>query len=178
MTRMLRRDLLPAGKWAYPSRTPGSFPLPVDRYCQRSGHPSVKPFSTAEKEEGERERGRPRERAGLKKGLIHDSFALLMIQSKTERGGEHRKILSSLFTLSYAEIFICVFSYVILSYQNACYGCENTENWTWSDIFLFLWWTKVSEAVCKRDWHNVRSYLFFNMHKFWMRISDSVCKYL
>ncbi len=105
MTRMLRRDLLPAGKWAYPSRTPGSFPLPVDRYCQRSGHPSVKPFSTAEKEEGERERGRPRERAGLKKGLIHDSFALLMIQSKTERGGEHRKILSSLFTLSYAEIF-------------------------------------------------------------------------
>ncbi len=25
----------------------------------------------------------------------------------------------------------------------------------------FLWWTNVSEAVCKRDWHNVRSYLFF-----------------
>ncbi len=26
----------------------------------------------------------------------------------------------------------------------------------------FLWQTKVSEAVCKRDWHNVNSYLFFN----------------
>ncbi len=24
---------------------------------------------------------------------------------------------------------------------------------------------KVSEAVCKRDWHNVRSYLFFNVQK-------------
>lgn len=50
MTRMLRRDLLPAGKWAYPSRTPGSFSLPVDGYCQRSGHPSVKPFSTLKRE--------------------------------------------------------------------------------------------------------------------------------
>ncbi len=32
---------------------------------------------------------------------------------------------------------------------------------------IFLWRTKVSEAVCKRDWHNVRSYLFFNVQKFW-----------
>ncbi len=38
-----------------------------------------------------------------------------------------------------------------------------------------FWRTKVSEAVCKRDWHNVRSYLFFNMRKFQMKISDSVC---
>ncbi len=30
----------------------------------------------------------------------------------------------------------------------------------------FLWRTKVSEAVCKRDWHNMRSYLFFNVRKF------------
>ncbi len=30
----------------------------------------------------------------------------------------------------------------------------------------FFWWTNVSEAVCKRDWHNVRSYLFFNVRKF------------
>ncbi len=28
-----------------------------------------------------------------------------------------------------------------------------------------LWRTKVSAAVCKRDCHNVRSYLFFNMRK-------------
>ncbi len=31
---------------------------------------------------------------------------------------------------------------------------------------IFFWRTKVSEAVCKRDWHNMRSYLFFNMRKF------------
>ncbi len=30
----------------------------------------------------------------------------------------------------------------------------------------FFWRTKVSEAVRKRDWHNVRSYLFFNVRKF------------
>ncbi len=30
----------------------------------------------------------------------------------------------------------------------------------------FFWRTKVSEAVCKRDWHNERSYLFFNVWKF------------
>ncbi len=27
------------------------------------------------------------------------------------------------------------FLFVILFYQNACYGCKNTENWTWSDFF-------------------------------------------
>ncbi len=43
-------------------------------------------------------------------------------------------------------------------------------------IWIFLWWTKVSEAVCKCDWHNVRSYLFFYVQKIWTDISDSVCK--
>ncbi len=38
-------------------------------------------------------------------------------------------------------------------------------------IQKILWWTKVSEAVCKRDWQNVRSYLVFNMQK----CLDSVC---
>ncbi len=42
-------------------------------------------------------------------------------------------------------------------------------------IRMFFWRTKVSEAVSKRDWHNMRSYLFFNMQKFRMEISDSVC---
>jgi len=38
--------------------------------------------------------------------------------------------------------------------------------------FLFLWWIKVSEAVCKRDWYNIRSYLFFNVPKILTKISD------
>ncbi len=33
-----------------------------------------------------------------------------------------------------------------------------------------LCWTKVLEAVCKCDWHNMRSYLFFNVRKFWTKI--------
>ncbi len=36
-------------------------------------------------------------------------------------------------------------------------------------IFLYIWWTNVSEAVCKCDWHNVRSYLFFNVQIFQTR---------
>ncbi len=39
----------------------------------------------------------------------------------------------------------------------------------------FLWQKKVSEAVCKHDWHNVRSYLIFNVWKFLTRISDLLC---
>ncbi len=65
------------------------------------------------------------------------------------------------------------FVFLILSYQNAWNRCENAENRTWSNFFF--WWTKVSEAVCKRDWHNMRSYLFFNVRKFRTEISDSVC---
>jgi len=58
--------------------------------------------------------------------------------------------------------------------QNACHGCEKCRKSNL--IWIFLWQTKVSEAVCKRDWHNVRSYLFFNVRTFCMRISDSVYK--
>ncbi len=35
--------------------------------------------------------------------------------------------------------------------------------------------SKISEAACKRDWHNVRSYLFFNVQKFRTKNSDSLC---
>ncbi len=48
--------------------------------------------------------------------------------------------------------------------QNACHGCEKRKKS--NPIRIFLWRTKISEAVCKRDWHNVRSYLFFNVRKF------------
>ncbi len=34
------------------------------------------------------------------------------------------------------------------------------------DLNFFFWRMKVLEAVSKRDWHNVRSYLFFNVRKF------------
>ncbi len=33
-------------------------------------------------------------------------------------------------------------------------------------IWFIVWWMNVLEAVCKRDWHNMRSYLFFNVRKF------------
>ncbi len=43
-------------------------------------------------------------------------------------------------------------------------------------VRIVLLRTKVSEAVCKFDWRNMWSYLFFNMWKFQMIIWDSVCK--
>ncbi len=49
---------------------------------------------------------------------------------------------------------------------------KNAENLTLSK--KNLWRTKVLEAVCKHDWHSVRSYLFFQCAK----ISDSVCNYM
>ncbi len=46
--------------------------------------------------------------------------------------------------------------------QNACHGCEKNYNWTRSNFFYdgrkFL--------ICKLDWHNVRSYLFFHVRTF------------
>ncbi len=36
-----------------------------------------------------------------------------------------------------------------------------------------FWWLKVSETVCKRDWHNVRSYLFFNVQKFHTQCAET-----
>ncbi len=62
--------------------------------------------------------------------------------------------------------------------------CCETNRWTWQSPFwilafacmvalnyqnpiqIFLWRTKVSDAVCKRDWYN----LFFNVWKFWRTV--------
>ncbi len=65
--------------------------------------------------------------------------------------------------------FFCFF--VILSYQDACYGCENAENQTWYEFYMT---DKVLEAMGKCDWHNMRSYLFFNVRKFQMKLSNPV----
>ncbi len=48
--------------------------------------------------------------------------------------------------------------------QNACHGCEKCKKS--NPIRIFLWRMKILEAVCKRDWHNVRLYLFFKVRKF------------
>ncbi len=44
-------------------------------------------------------------------------------------------------------------------------NAKNAKN----PILIFLWRMAISYAVCKHDWQNVRSYLFFNMQKFWTR---------
>ncbi len=42
----------------------------------------------------------------------------------------------------------------------------------------FFWRTKVSEVVCKPDWHNVRSYLFFNVRKFRTQCAETLTLHL
>ncbi len=65
------------------------------------------------------------------------------------------------------NIFACVFpcfSYSpSLSYQKCMLQMRKRRK---SNLVRFFLWTKVSEAVCKHDWQNVRSYLFFYVWKF------------
>lgn len=63
--------------------------LPVDGYCQRSGHPSVKPFSTLE-EGGLGELEKDGGDRGVRR-VIHGSLAPLMIQKqRSHRVGERK----------------------------------------------------------------------------------------
>ncbi len=51
--------------------------------------------------------------------------------------------------------------------QEFCYLGQMRKRRKSNPIRFFLWRTNVSEeSLCKRDWHNVRSYLFFNVRKF------------
>ncbi len=48
-------------------------------------------------------------------------------------------------------------------------------------IGICLWRTNVSEAVCKRDWHDVRLYLFFNVWKCQIQYAETfiiILKYI
>ncbi len=61
------------------------------------------------------------------------------------------------------------FVFVILSNQNACNGCENAENRTWSEFFH-------NEQKFPRQCVNViEVYLFFNVWKILTNIVVSVC---
>ncbi len=84
--------------------------------------------------------------------------------------------LRSLHTES--EIFACVF--LFFSYSSSfpikMLATDPKPQKIEPDPNFFLWRMNVSEAVCKHDWHNVRSYLLFKVQKFQTTISDSVCK--
>ncbi len=72
------------------------------------------------------------------------------------------KVLAHRVLVSFRMCFFGLFIFVILSNQNACYGCENAENRALSG--------KVSEAVCKCDWLNVRSYFFLMCEHFGLSV--------
>ncbi len=86
--------------------------------------------------------------------------------------GGFLNVLRSLHTES--EIFICVFFFffvfVILSYQNACDGCENAENRTWSEFFydgrmfqrqcinmIDTMWGRIYFLACEHFWRKFRT---------------------
>ncbi len=73
--------------------------------------------------------------------------------------------LRSLHTKS--EIFACVFR-IRHPFQSKCMQKRRKSNLN----RIFLWGTKVSEALCKRGWHNMRSYTFFFMcNIFWLIVN-------
>ncbi len=72
-----------------------------------------------------------------------------------------------------SEIFSCVFPFFRIPHPIQMHTTDAKTQKIKPDP-NFFWRTKISEAVCKRDWQNVRSYLFFVT--FQMKISDSVCR--
>ncbi len=85
---------------------------------------------------------------------------------------QHQFLLSSELRSLHTEskIFSCVFPFFYFSYSSSVpikmHSTDAKMQKIEPDANFFLWRTNVSEAVFKRDWHNVRSYLFFNMQKF------------
>ncbi len=71
-----------------------------------------------------------------------------------------------------SEIFACVFSYSP-SFPIKMHATDAKTQKIKPDK-NFFWRTKVSEAVCKRDWHNVMSYLFFNVRKFRTQCAETL----
>ncbi len=43
--------------------------------------------------------------------------------------------LKELHWVQFSHASLCFFIFVILFYQNACYGCKHAENRTWSEFF-------------------------------------------
>ncbi len=66
-----------------------------------------------------------------------------------------------------SEIFACVFPFFHIPHPFLSKCMLRMRKRRKSNLIrIYFWRTKVSEAVCKCDWHNVRSYLFFNVRKF------------
>ncbi len=79
-----------------------------------------------------------------------------------------------------SESFRFFFVFVILTYENACYGCENAENRTWSEFFydgqkfrrqcvnvIDTTWGRIYFSTCENfglgvQWPLVQIAVFFN----------------
>ncbi len=75
------------------------------------------------------------------------------------------------------HFYFYFFIFVILSYIKMLPTDAKTQKIKPDQIFFF-WRMKVSEAVCKRDWLNVRSYLFFNVWKFRTQCAMTLTRYI
>ncbi len=91
-------------------------------------------------------------------------------------------------SLKCSRAFFRFFVFLILSYQNACYGCENAENRTWSEFFydgqkfrrqcanvIDTTWGRIYFLTCENFGHSVQwpwesvfwsAYLFINLMSF------------
>ncbi len=96
--------------------------------------------------------------------LLSDVVTLILVAPIHCRGsnGEQVMYCKGPCTLSPKLSYFIFFIFVILSYQNACYGCENTGNQTWSDFFY-------DGRKFQRQWVNV-------IDTTWGRIYFSTCE--
>ncbi len=89
------------------------------------------------------------------------ALALVLVKLRQLKSGPSLKTQS--------EIFACVFPFFFLPYSSTFpikIHATDAKTQKIEPDPIFLWWTKISGAVCKPDWHNVRSCLFFYMQKF------------
>ncbi len=102
---------------------------------------------------------------------LHCTFKNAAVAFRANSGEQKSKghcTLSPKFSCAFFSFFV----FLILSYLNACYGCENTENRTWSEFFYV---GRKFRSQCVNVIDTTWSYLFFKMRKFRTKISDSVC---
>ncbi len=70
------------------------------------------------------------------KGLLHlPKIDLFMLKTNNQAQPRREKVKAHWVWNFHVRFFV----FLILSYQNACYGCENAENRTWSELFHDGW---------------------------------------
>ncbi len=115
---------------------------------------------------------------GLLRCFLSAFVALILVAPIHCRGSNGEQVVyckgTCTLSLKFVYAFVVFFIFVILSYQNACYGCENAENQTWSDLFYDRWkfqrqCVNVTDTTWGRIYFSTCEYFGLSPNLFWSR---------